>query len=84
MAKYNPLRTYFENASSSQKDILLSFSQIENILGEKLPESANIHSAWWSNERDGRHVQAHSWMDAGWLVSEIDQARKWVKFKRSR
>ena len=83
MAKYNPLQTYFENASSSQTEISLSFSQIENIIGSKLPGSASNHSAWWANEVEGKHVQAHSWMDAGWHVVDLDQARKWVKFTRA-
>ena len=82
MAKYYPLLTDFKNVSSSQTEISLSFSQIENILGSKLPESSIHHSAWWSNEVDGQHVQAHSWMDAGWRVVDLDQARKWVKFTR--
>ena len=71
MAKYNPLRTFFENASSTQTEISLSFEKIEKILDSKLPKSAFIHTAWWSNEVDGQHVQAHAWLDAGWKKKSL-------------
>lgn len=45
--------------------MVLSFEEIEDVLGFSLPASASKHSAWWAN---GGHTQASAWLDAGWLV----------------
>jgi hypothetical protein len=37
-----------------------------------LPPSAYEHRAWWSNERQGSHVQAIGWLDAGRRVESVD------------
>jgi hypothetical protein len=82
MSKYAPLQKYLSGLPAYQKDITLSFEQIEGILHASLPLSAIHHQAWWANERNGAHVEAHSWMDAGWKVDSFDQKQKWVRFVR--
>jgi hypothetical protein len=67
--KYAPLRRYLASRTGVER---LSFAQIERVLGDALPLSARRHAAWWSNEAEGRHVQAHAWMDAGWRVESVD------------
>ncbi len=83
MSKYSPLQAYLSSLPAEQKEITLSFEQIERILQDRLPLSAVRHGAWWANEVDGSHVEAHSWMDAGWKVEGFDQKQKWVKFRRA-
>jgi len=46
------------------------------MLNDKLPPSSKQYSAWWSNETKGSHVQAHSWMDAGWKVDAVNFSEK--------
>ena len=82
MAKYTPLKLFLAGLPASQKEITLTFSRIEEILGDKLPKSASLHRAWWSNEIDGQHVEAQSWLDAGWRVDSVDQTRNWIRFIR--
>ena len=82
MSKYTPMKHYLAGLPDNTQEITLSFNQIERILDAKLPSSAHRHQAWWSNEQDGRHVQAHSWMNAGWLVDTFNQKEKWVRFRR--
>ncbi|HOW91082.1 MAG TPA: hypothetical protein PK883_02095 [Anaerolineaceae bacterium] len=77
--KYTPLEQYLRNLPNEQNEITLSFAQIEKLIQDTLPRSSKEHSAWWSNEIDGRHVQAHAWMNAGWLAY-ADQARRLVRF----
>lgn len=55
--KYTPLENYLRDLSASQKEIALSFEQIEGILNDKLPPSAYEYWAWWAkwwaNEKVG-------------------------------
>jgi hypothetical protein len=81
MAKYGPLNEYLQN--SSEKEITLSFNQVEKIIGDKLPPSAKKHQAWWANEAEGQHVHAHAWMDAGWKVESVNRTEHWVRFIRT-
>ena len=83
MSKYTPLQNFLMTLPRSQRDITLTFDRIEQIIIDKLPYSAFHHRAWWSNERNGRHVEAHSWLNAGWQVETVNQEQKWVRFIRS-
>ena len=80
MSKYSPLQGYLAGLPSSQQEITLTFERIEEIIASKLPKSAFQHRAWWSNEKDGEHVQAHSWLNAGWEVETMNQSQFWVRF----
>jgi hypothetical protein len=83
MAKYTPLEKFLENLDKKQNDVTLDFTQIERIIADRLPQSAFKHSAWWANEMDGSHIEAHAWMGAGCKVDNVDFARKCVRFIRS-
>jgi hypothetical protein len=54
MGKYEPLTRYLERAHSDSIDV--DFSQVEDILGFPLPQSAYRHQAWWANQADGSHT----------------------------
>lgn len=43
--KYIPLASYFDVAS--QSEITLSFSALENIMGQALPNAAYLNKSWW-------------------------------------
>ena len=79
-AKYDPLRVWLSRASGER--VRLSFVEIEKILGFQLPSSARALPQWWANTR-GSHVQAASWMDAGWRTSQVDVSGEQVMFERS-
>jgi len=80
--KYTPLENYLTVLPASRGEVRLSFEHIERMLKEELPPSAKQHRAWWSNETEGSHVQAHSWMDAGWKVDAVNFSENWVRFIR--
>ena len=82
--KYYPLQQYLTNLPTSQRDVTLTFLQIERIIGDRLPPSASNHRPWWANEEDGQHSHAHAWMRAGWRVDTVDQRQKWVRFVRGK
>jgi hypothetical protein len=81
MSKYEPLPQFLELARSSIKR--LSFTEIERILGFKLPKSAYEHEAWWSNNATG-HSHARAWLSAGWRTQDVDLGGRKVTFQRSR
>lgn len=77
--KYHPLYIYLRQ--SGQEQIVLSFAEIEAILGEQLPASARIHRPWWSN-RSRPIAQSAAWMEAGYHVDSVDLAAQQVTFRR--
>lgn len=80
--KYAPLEHYLRDLPLTQKEVSLSFEQVERILNDKLPASAYQYQAWWANQKEGSHVEAFAWMDAGWLVDTVNFTEKWVRFVR--
>jgi len=80
MSKYDPFLHYLtENTSLYLK---LSFGEIERILGTSLPQSARRYQAWWANELNGRHVQAASWLNAGYSTENLDLSSETVWFRQ--
>jgi hypothetical protein len=59
----------------------MTFSQIEHLIGGKLPPSAFRHRPWWANEVSG-HVHAKAWLDAGYETEQVDMKRRELVFKR--
>ena len=80
MGKYEPLPQFLTAGRSATKR--MSFSEIERVLGFKLPKSAYQHEAWWSNNATG-HSHARAWLEAGWRTSDVDLAGRKVTFLRS-
>jgi hypothetical protein len=79
MGKYDALEHFFKNSSS--QSLTLNFSEIEEIIGATLPQSAHVHSAWWANDNSGSHPHA-VWLVAGWKVVHADRRAQQVLFER--
>ena len=82
--KYTPLENYLRNLPRSQREVRLDFAQIERILKIKLPPSAYESELWWTKEKEGNHVTARAWSNAGWEVDRLNLDKKWVKLVRAR
>jgi hypothetical protein len=82
--KYAPLENYLRDLPANQKEVTLSFEQIETIINAKLPSSAYEYPQWWEKEKEGNHVNARAWANAGWKVEEVNFQKKWVKLVRAR
>lgn len=76
MGIYQPLAEYL--AAAGEEQVRLSFSNLEEILGFSLPESAYTFPAWWSNS--GGHTQAKAWGQAGYRVSTVNLKGQSVLF----
>lgn len=79
LSKYCPLGKHFESLTGNS--ITLTFQQIEDILGFKLPPYAYTASAW-RNANIKKRPQAQQWLGAGWKREELDLDRKQVSFCR--
>lgn len=77
VSKYSPLPRHLAAEAAAQVD--MTFWEIDDLVGG-LPASARRHRPWWSNEREGSHVQARAWLDAGWRVDSVNLTAERVRF----
>lgn len=76
MSKYEPLTSYL--SARSPRRVVMTFAEMEHVLGSRLPPSARRHRAWWSNNPSG-NVAALAWRAAGYRSAEVDlEAEKLV------
>ncbi len=61
--KYTPIGDYLKK--SSEETVELSFEEIEEILGEPLPDSAKTYKAWWYGDD---HSQTGAWTSVGYTA----------------
>jgi hypothetical protein len=66
MSKYAPLENHLSGLE--ENSITLSYEQLEQMLGFKLPNSAYKHRAWWSNGKKGG---SKFWLRVGWMVESV-------------
>ncbi len=76
-SKYQPLFEYFQK---SDRTITLTFTEIETLIGDTLPDSARTQKRWWGNRHKG--AQASAWMNAGYVMAEVDLESKSVTFRK--
>lgn len=82
MRKYAPLKQHLERQNGRPE--LLTFEDIEAILGAGLPESALRQSSFWANDNQRPHAQSAAWREAGYRVAWIDRDDRVVRFERTR
>ena len=80
MSKYAPLGVYLSDQRVDR--VSLSFDEVADIIGDVLPASAYKYGAWWANETNRTHVEAHAWMKAGWKVESFSLIEERVTFVR--
>jgi len=84
MANYDNLRDYLRSAELSDNMIRLTFGQIEEIIGEKLPQSAHELRTWWSNQKNVNEPHKNGWLDAGFMVIKVKFSEDYVDFLKIR
>lgn len=83
--KYLPLKSYLAALAAEVKEQILTFRQIEEIIGASLPKSATDYQQWWGNQTDSKNrPQAAAWLDAGFVVDSVQPKKPggWVRFRR--
>lgn len=82
-SRYVALAQYLQELPDSEGLALLSFDDVNKIIGDSLPTSARQHRSWWANDSVS-HVQSRQWLDAGWRVHQISITDQRVSFARIR
>ncbi|MGE0830721.1 MAG: hypothetical protein AB7O04_15410 [Hyphomonadaceae bacterium] len=80
MGKYEPLKTHLSRRNGRPE--MLSFEEIETIIGARLPQSAHKWPAFWANDEAGHHVHARAWIGAGYRVAYVSRETGMVRFER--
>lgn len=82
MGKYDPLAQYLRAQSAPY--VVLSFAEIESLIGAQLPRSARERREWWWNDlaRQSSHVQSRSWVHSGYLASVTSFEEQRIIFHR--
>jgi hypothetical protein len=79
MSKYDRLGAYLRERGREYEP--MSFSDIERVVGHKLPKSQK-HPAWWSNSTSN-NVMTQIWLDAGYRTEQVDVVGRKLVFRRS-
>jgi hypothetical protein len=79
---YESLYQYLEKRYANL--VVLTFGQIEDLLGFALPASARTHQEWWTNDDppDGQHAHSRSWILASRTATPNLRAQT-VAFERA-
>lgn len=59
----------------------MTFSDVERVIGTRLPKSAKLYRMWWSNNASN-HAQAKAWLDAGYQTESVDMEKAKLVFVR--
>jgi hypothetical protein len=82
MGKYDPLRDYLMAQPSRVKKIVLSISEVQDIINAPLPVRAWNEGVFWANTQKTQTTsQSAAWLKAGWLAHE-DVYNERVRFVR--
>ncbi len=79
MSTYDPLGAHLRAAIGDV--VQMTFAEIEEVIGTKLPPSAHKRNEWWSNSPVG-HSQARAWLDAGFETANLARKNQTITFKR--
>ena len=80
-SKYEPLEGYLRQ--SGRHELPMSFAEIEQVIGVKLPPSARKHRPWWSNNYTNS-VITHAWLNAGYKTARVDMDAEQLVFVKNR
>ena len=74
-AEYQPLHTYLKNRFAD--NVVLTFAQIEDLIGHTLPPPARAEQEWWANAdaSGASSTQARSWVQADRIATPNLPAR---------
>jgi len=61
-AEYRGLHTYLRDRFADT--VVLTFAQIEDLLGSALPHAARLEPQWWATNNEHPSAQARTWIQA--------------------
>lgn len=81
LGKYAGIEDWLLNYHMREKIVHIPLHIIEELIKEPLPKSAYKHRSWWSN--DYGNPQAMSWINAGWIVQNVDLTQQLVTYQKT-
>lgn len=78
-AEYRPLHVYLRDRFADT--VVLTFAQMEDLLGFPLPAIARLEPDWWDNDAEHPSTQARTWTQARRMATPHLVARN-VAFER--
>ena len=78
-SRYAPLTAYLRK--SGRAEIPMTFDDIEEVIGAKLPPSASTHRAWFSNHPTSNPM-TRAWLAAGYRSADVDMANRKLLFRK--
>jgi hypothetical protein len=79
MGKYTRLGEFLRGQLG--KEVAMTFSEIERVIGGKLPPSSPQYPAWWSNN-PSNNVMTKVWLGAGFRTEQVDVKSRKIVFRR--
>lgn len=76
--RYEPLTRYLKGLDAGT--VTLTFAELGDILGFRLPAAASNHIEWW--KEGGGNPQARGWRDAGWSFVRTDRRAQTVTLRK--
>ena len=77
--KYSALEEALKKHREDQ--VAMTFSEIERIIGSKLPPTAFKHRAWWSNNPSNSVITV-AWKNAGFETAQVEMEAHRLVFRR--
>ena len=78
-SRYAPLTAYLRK--SGRAEIPMTFDDLEEVIGSKLPPSASTHRAWFSNNPTSNPM-TRAWLAAGYRSADVDMAKRKLVFRK--
>ena len=79
MSKFEPLTRFLSTVRA--EECRVTFKEIEELLGFKLPPSSRRHRPWWSNNPSNSAI-TQAWLLAGFKTEQVDMAGEKLVFRR--
>ena len=79
-SKYAPLETHLRD--SGRAHLVMTFNEIEGVIGARLPPAARKHRALWSNN-PSNWVMTKAWLAAGYRAERVDMEKHTLVFRRA-
>ncbi len=78
-SRYGQLTTHLR--TMGRAEIPMTFKEMEEVLGFKLPPRASTHRAWFSNNPTNNPMTA-AWLAAGYKSANVDMKNRKLVFRR--
>jgi hypothetical protein len=80
--KYTPFEAYLRSVPDEQRELVMTFEQIEHVMASSLPKTAYQRQTYWGNGIPSGLSHKNAWLHAGWMVASADLVEKRVNFVR--